>query len=183
MNNMLEHKLVTFATPAGGNWTLAGVVSNVTTACVQGNDIFQRNGDQITIKSMDFRFDTTSTGAGNATTFRIIVFADMTANGAAPAVTDVLDQADLRSAYKHIAIQRKRFRIFHDKFYTNVFGTPTQSRDILLRFPNLNHTVYYNGTTATSTDNGKGAVFVLVISTSTGNGGWSFLPDIRYTDA
>jgi len=178
-----EHKIATINTPAGANWTTGGTLAEISRLVVQGDNIFQRNGDQITVKDLDIRMHTTSTGAGNSTTFRVIVFADMTADAAIPGVADVLDIADFRSAYQHFNRQRRRFKIFHDQLYVNVFGTVNQERTLRLHFPKLSHKVYYNGTAGTAADNGKGALFLIVIASAAGNGGWSFDPQITYTDS
>jgi hypothetical protein len=178
-----EHKTATFATPSGANWSLPGSVTEVTRTIIQGDQIYQRSGDQITVKKLKIRMLTSSTGAGNATNYRVILFADMTNNGAVPAVTDVLDVADLRAAYQNFNFQRRRFKILHDKMYTNVFGTMTQAREIVLQYPKLHHKVYYNGSAAAVTDNGKGALFILVIADTTGLGQFNYLPEITYTDS
>jgi hypothetical protein len=178
-----EHKLATLATPSGANWTLVGSVLEISRTIIQGDQIFQRSGDQITVKDLEIHMNTTSTGAGNATSYRVIIFADMTANGAVPAVTDVLDVADLRAAYQNFNRQRRRFKILHDEYFTNVFGTIHQERTHKFHFPKLHHKVYYNGTAAAVTDNGKGALFLLVIASTVGLGQFAFLPQITYTDS
>lgn len=178
-----EHKTATFGSAFGGNWTTTGTVTEITRTIIQGDQIYQRNGDQITVKGLKIRMNTISTGAGSATNYRVIVFADTTANGAVPAVVDVLDIADLRAAYQNFNYQRRRFKVLHDKYYTNVFGTVTQTRIVDLHFKKLHHKVYYNGSAGAATDNGKGAIFVLVIADTVGSGSFAMLPEVTYTDS
>lgn len=182
LDNAQEHKAGTFGVN-GSNWTTGGTTFEITRFITQGDNIFNRSGDQITVKSLKVHLDTTSTVATQSTGFRIICFADNMANGLVPGTTDLLDIADYRSSFNTFNMQRKRFKVLYDRSFTNVFGTQTQQREIVINLPKLHHKVYYNGSASTTADNGKGAIFIMAIANAAGNGGWSFLPQVTYTDS
>lgn len=179
----IEHKTLTLGSPAGGNWTTAGTVTPLTYAIGQGDNMYQRSGDQITSLRLKMHWNTASTGAGNATQFRIILFSDKMSSGSAPAVTDVLDTADYRAVYHLPNNQRKRFRFYLDKEYSVVTGTEVQVRPLRMNIPLRSLKTYFNDSTATTSNIGMNHLFVLVISSSIGNGGFSFNYSIEYTDA
>jgi hypothetical protein len=124
-----------------------------------------------------------STGAGNSTAARIIILSDSMANGTTPSILDVLDSADFRSHYNLVNEQHKRFKILHDSNYVLVTGTHHEQRTPVMDFKFKGHKCFFNDNTATPANLSRGSLHMLVISNSTGNGGFSTNYAINYLDA
>jgi len=176
-----ELKVNSSGTTAGVAFTTAGVVTPLDTVG-QGDDINQRSGDTVQLKHLRLQISAYEPTANVSSTWRLIVFSDTMANGAAPAVTDVLDSASFASPYKGINAQRRRFKILHDKLHVLVGTQPNQEVFDIVDIP-LNITRYYNDTTATSTNIGKNALFALVISSNGTTSVYARNFQIRYTDS
>ncbi len=87
----------------------------------QGITESARIGRVIHIKRLTIDFGgflkSTSNGAQNGDVIRIIVFLDKQSNGAAPAVTDILETA-VHNSFYNLANVPSRFKILHSKFIT-----------------------------------------------------------------
>jgi hypothetical protein len=177
-----EHKVLTLGTPTGGNWTTAGTVTPLTYPIGQGDNMFQRNGDQITQLMLRMVWNTASTGAGNSTQFRIIIFSDRDASGGAPAVVDVLDTADYRSTYHLPNNLKKRYHFYYDKSYRVVTGTNYQVLPLQMEIPLGNLKTWFQDSTNATTNIGRNHLHALVISSSIGNGGFSFNYGLEFVD-
>ncbi len=80
----------------------------------QGTTEIQRIGRKCTIKEIDWRYvlrKNSSTGLVGDDIVRIILYLDKQANGAAPAVLDILETADFQSHYNLVNQSRFRFLI------------------------------------------------------------------------
>jgi hypothetical protein len=148
----------------------------------QGDNINQRSGDVIRITHLRFQITAYEPTANVSSTWRLIIFSDSMASGAAPAVTDLLDSAVFTAPYSGINWQRRRFRILHDKTHVLVGTQPNQEVTDIVDIP-LKITRYYNDTTATSTNIGKNALFACVISSNGTTSVYARNFQIRYTDS
>jgi len=96
--------------------TASGTITNISDI-TRGNDVTQRIGNQVTLKSIHFRVGMYLNANATQTALRILVIQD-TFGTNAPAVTDVLETAFLSSYYSEIAPYywdyRKRFKILKD---------------------------------------------------------------------
>lgn len=182
IDSTLEHKQSTLASPVGGGWTTAGAVFPVNQQIAQGDAINLRSGDLITVKKLVIRLDMVLTAAATSLSARFIVFHDNQANGALPAVNELLDTAFFMSTYHLFNKQRGRFKILSDKQHTLVSATNTAHLTTTFSF-RLNHKVFFNDGTSAATNLGKGALFVLMIADGTPAGGWSYMPYLEYIDA
>jgi len=176
-----ELKINTSGATAGVAFTTAGVVTPLDTVG-QGDNINQRSGDTIRIVHLRIQISAFEPTANVSSTWRLIVFSDSMANGAAPAVTDVLDSANFTAPYNGINLQRHRFKIYHDKSHVLVGTQPNQEVFDIVDIP-LKLTRYFNDTTATSTNIGKNALFALVISSNGTTSVYTRNFQIRYTDS
>lgn len=150
-------------------------------APVPGSDFTNRIGRKTLIKSVYVRGivsceladqDGPTVGASPAQLGRMIIFADMQPNGAAPAVTDLLTSA---SSISQLNLNnRDRFRIYCDKtFAINAYAynttASTSSASLsnsfaVKKFKSLNlETIYNAGTAGTIADIQSGALYLLTI--------------------
>ncbi len=163
----------------------------------EGNGESARIGRKLTIRSINWRFtvDVPETdGAANpanSDTIRLILYLDKQANGAAAAVTDILESASFQS-FNNLA-NSKRFRTLMDRTYSiNVNagggnGTTSdwaQTRIDDTFFAKVNIPIEYNnastdGALATVRSNNIG---LLAISGS-GTGGLQSKMRLRYSDS
>lgn len=176
LDRMLEHKRFALLNTTNSN-TTAGVVINLTNGIIQGDDINQRSGDQIRIKS--HRLMVRSSAITVNQTFRFIWFRDNMNRGTTPSVLEVLNTASFMSQLAPAPLQQKRFTILADfQLDCNVAGEAIKSRVINISGNN----VFYNGATAVAASNGPGALFLLEIGDSI-TGLYDFSYEPIYTDA
>lgn len=177
----LETKVVSFDL---GNVASAttGAVLPITQFIEQGDGLNQRSGNTVKVEKVRMYVSFANTLASAVLLQRIIVFSDSMANGAAPAVVDVLEAATVQSGYDQINSQRNRFKIYADKMFDQVAATQTGQRVWEHRI-RLNKTVYFNAASGATSD-GKGSLFYLIIS-SQANAliTHRFGCEIRFTDA
>lgn len=172
----LEHKRFALISNTNSNAT-AGTVNNLTNGIIQGDDINQRSGDQIRIRS--HRLLVRASAVTVNQTFRFIWFRDNMNRGTTPTVTEVLNSANFMSQLNPAPLQQKRFTILADfQLDCNVAGEAIKSRDT--RLPG--GSVFYNGQTAVAAANGPGALFLLEIGDSL-TGLYDFSYEPIYTDA
>lgn len=151
-----------------------------------GDDFTDRDGRRITMTSLYIQGMVTAvdnvTGASLA---RLIVVYDKQANGAAPAITDVLKAAD---SYAQINLNnRSRFQIIADKRYalgpmsdtaTQAFaGSPSVMPVKIYR--KLNLETQYSGTGATIASIATGSLYMLTIGNQGAGGGSNFALSAR----
>ena len=184
LDSRVEHKRIS-ATGALSDLASAGIVNAISVAVAQGDDISNRSGDIIRPVKLVVRIQFTT---GNATATqqylgRYIVFQDRFANGATPAVTDILTTAVPLSGYNVVNRQAKRFKILADSDVAMVGSTNMANKFIELNFP-MKGSIHYLTTTGTASQ-GSNSLFVLFITNNVSAGvfqyAWSY--DFEYTDA
>lgn len=174
--------------------------------CIQGTDITERVGRKINVKSVFIRGRVEPAqaqipaAAGGAETlgqlWRMIVFVDMQPNGAAPAVTDLLNTA---AAHSQLNLNnRDRFRILKDKQFAcpNSFKAFTAAGSAagnlggsfgykVFRKLDL-ETIYNAGNAGTIADMTSGALYVFWIGTVAAgvvDGLATYTARVRFSDA
>lgn len=176
MDRILEHKRFAVLANTNSNAT-AGNVINLTNGIIQGDDITQRSGDQIRIKS--HRLVVRASAITVNQTFRFVWFRDNMNRGTTPGVTEVLNTANFMSQLNPAPLQQKRFTILADfQLDCNVAGEAIKSK-VINQPGNL---VFYNGATAVAASNGPGAIFLLEIGDSL-TGLYDLAYEPIYTDA
>lgn len=152
-------------------------------APIPGSDYTNRIGRKTLIKSVYIRGIVTCEladktggasmlGVSPAQLARMIIFADMQPNGAAPAVTDLLKTADPTDQLN--LNNRDRFRIYCDKqFAINAYAYSTTATQAVAslsnsfaikKFKKLNlETIYNSGTAGTIADIQSGALYMFWI--------------------
>lgn len=130
--------------------------------CATGDDVDNRQGNSILVRSMYIRADIQANAAATNTYFRIIVFMDKENQGTDPTASDVL--ATVGSSYAptsplnvdHIA----RYTILVDKTITmDAVKSITSS---FVKYIPLQHHLKYTGTAAANIY--KNAVYMLMLS-------------------
>lgn len=176
LDRMLEHKRFALISNTNSNAT-AGIVNNLTNGIIQGDDINQRSGDQIRIKS--HRLVVRASAVTVNQTFRFVWFRDNMNRGTTPTVLEVLNSANFMSQLAPAPLQQKRFTILADfQLDCNVAGEAIKSHVLNVGGTN----VFYNGATAVAASNGPGALFLLEIGDSL-TGLYDFSYEPIFTDA
>lgn len=99
-----------------------GVITGSICLIAEGNGQSTRNGRKCTIKGIQWRYQISLPETNDAPdpvnpdTVRVIMFLDSQCNGAAAAVTDILESADFQS-FRNLA-NSQRFSILYDKTHT-----------------------------------------------------------------
>lgn len=118
-----------FATNSAATWTINNLPFY---SIAQGNANGQRIGNKIYCESIDFTIRVQSIAAtmGNiGSTCRVIIWHQIRANGAAPAVTDIFE-TDVYNGQKTLAYFPKRVTVVYDKMHVMVPTTGTTSGPI-----------------------------------------------------
>ncbi len=148
----------------------------------QGDDISNRSGDTITMKRLRLHlnmFDTNATV--RSTTARVIIFTDSMGSGASVGVTELLNQANNLSEFSGINVQRRRFKILVDQYFSVIAATNYQERPHRFDVA-INQKRYYNDSSGTASNTGKNALYMLVFG-STVNVTYDYAYQLQYTDS
>lgn len=115
--------------------------------CVPGDDAINREGRQITMRSLECKLTNFATATTGLDQFhRVLIVLDKQANGAAPAITDILVTNNV-SAPRNLN-NSKRFKILMDKrFYLNAAGEAGTAK-IWKKYKKLLIPVQFNNGTA-----------------------------------
>ncbi len=130
----------------------------------QGLDYTNRVGDSIKMQRIVVRWRIFKASAATASLCRIILFRDLDGYGTAPATSDVLQTVGSATAPLTPIdfLNRKRFSIIRDELY-DVNSTGDSTYTGVWDLAHEGH-VMYLGTTAAAASNGKGSVYILVVS-------------------
>jgi hypothetical protein len=149
----------------------------------QGLDYNTRVGDSIRMQNIEVRWRVYKNSAASQTIFRVIMFRDLDGYGTAPTTADVLQAVGAATAPTTPPdfLNRKRFAIVRDEFHTlNNTGDSTVTGTWIV--PHNGH-ILYLGTTAAASSNGKGSLYLAVVSDEALNTpSVAFTSRIVYTD-
>ena len=172
---MAENKGTVLSSP-GNAVTAGGAIFNVTPQIIQGDSNSTRDGSQINLTKVQWRFETLGVAVSGVT--RVVVFQDTQNNGVVPGITDVLDNANVISPLNVLNfVTNKRFKLLHDEaVQCNIAGQNLQFRTATWT-SKLNKQVTYNAATNVAAANGRNAIFMLVIGTATNTFDFAFQLD------
>lgn len=141
----------------------SGTAVQLLNGCARGDDINERVGRQITMKSIQIKFNTkvtTSTGVDQR--HRIVIVYDKQTNAAAAAWTDVFVSADTM-ALRNLE-NRSRFVILYDKMITLNASAESGSSALRSIYLRCNLPVTFNsGDAGTVADIVTGSLYLMVI--------------------
>lgn len=159
--------------------SITGVVHSLTLGIIEGDDITNRSGTVIRLARLRMLYR--GAAVTTSSSLRFILFRDMFNQGTLPSVVELLPANNLTSQYSDVReMQQNRFHIVHDHMMdVNVNGRTVVTKQFDL---NIEGKVYYNGTTAVATANGRGALFLLVIG-ATNNSVYDVTSQVIFTDA
>ncbi len=130
----------------------------------QGSDYTSRVGDSIRLQTLELRMRVFQNLTATQTVFRVVVFRDLDGYGVAPAITDLFDATggagNTISQYNWL--NNQRFSILFDELQT-FSSTNESTAAVAFKTDHQGH-VKYLGTTAATASNGKGSVYLLVVS-------------------
>jgi len=180
LNSRAEEKRNIF-TQGSTSATTAGVVIPITQGIVQGDEVFQRNGDQIFVRRIDWRVKNTLATLGVVAVTRFLLFHDNHNVGVLPAVTDVLQAATVTADYHVVNGIQRRFIILLDRtvdLCANGIATHT------FHFTSKpKRKIQYATGTDVTVANRKGALFALVVCDAALNPpNYFFDVAVQYTD-
>jgi len=157
----------------------AGTVANISNGIIEGDDVGSRAGTMVRLKRCRLYYRCFAVTSSQS--FRFILFRDLFNQGTTPAVGDLLPTATWTSQYSDIhMIQQRRFHIIDDWMVDcNLSADNIRSRH---RDFALLGNIYYNGTTAVAASNGRGAMFLLVIGSSS-TGTFDFNVQVMFNDS
>lgn len=156
----------------------------------QGTDYTNRIGRKILVKSLFMRFNIYPNSAISQPTgdlIRVLLLCDYQPNGAAPTTTDILQTADYLSPLN--LNNRDRFKVWYDKYismeasYYPSFLLTAGSPAMHFRqvFKKMSMEVINSGSGATVGSIQTGAMYIFVISKSTGTL-YDFNTRVRFID-
>jgi len=181
----VEFKAVDVTTGVTACDTTSAVV--LLNGIARGDDINQRNGRQVTMRSIELRgYNYVTTATGTDQIHRVCLVLDKQPNGAA------LTAAQVFSSVSHLAPRnlenRARFKILMDKRMTlnsDVVGEPG-ARRVWKIYRRLNIPVTFNnGNAGTVADIITGSVYLVMIGSNAAGvtaGSFQGISRIRYTD-
>lgn len=160
-----EFKSVDTDLAGAGNTTPTAIY--LLNGLVPGTGSAQRIGRQVIIKSLELRF---SFSGGAADSFwRYIVVLDKQANGAAPAITDLLVANALYSP-KNLTYVR-RFTILLDEIGSVETQATSESMKTFEKYKRINYVTEFNaGATGTVTDIATGSLYMFVFGSNAAGG-------------
>lgn len=166
----------------------AGIVLPSLCLLPQGTTDQKRIGNKVTIRNINLHLsgslDDQGTGVFSDGCYRVIVFIDKQCNGAAAAVTDILNTANI-SSFRNMD-QVDRFTILKDKMYV----LPCRSTNVLHTISPLirvnwskkcNIPVHFSSTTGAITEIRSNNIGILFIS-NTVNENTGGIARIKFTD-
>lgn len=130
----------------------------------QGTDYTNRIGDSIKLQKIEFKAALVKSNSSITTTCRCIIFRDLDNYGTAPTISDVLDAgaAGGNVLAQYNWLNRERFSILYDEMFTlDQVANPGEM--IGWKAAHEGH-VKYVGTAAAAASNGKGSIYILMVS-------------------
>lgn len=164
-----------FAADTTGSVTLLNGVAT-------GTDFNNRIGRKTVLRSLNIIGHLIPQDSAVANTLcRLIVVYDQQPNGAAPAITDVLDTADSRSQLN--LNNRDRFKVLVNHMVAlsdnaaNQVGSPSTSLVSIYR--KINMETIFSGTGATAASIASGALFMITVGDNVAGAGYNFSVSTR----
>lgn len=138
----------------------AGSITNLSDMG-QGDTAILREGDKVRLKNLELRLAVTADDATNI--FRCVVFRDISSNGSAPTVSNLL--GGVQQSMNNVNVSA-RFKILYDRtFYLSTSGSNVIKG--IVKYIPINATQTFSGSSTAPYHN---AVYLLMISDSTVGG-------------
>lgn len=154
---------VAFATTVDNTGGTASMIPM--TAIAQGDQSIDREGLDVRVQSLKIDGYVTTSASTPTTILRMIIFSDTQQHGVKPTVTELLETASVIGLKEHEA--KGRFNILLDKkmLYNHYVSghTSVHKLSYYKKFKN-GRKVSYLGTGTTSSNLGKGQLYILMIS-------------------
>jgi len=155
---------------------VGGAVFPITQHIIEGDELNQRSGRQIALKSIELRLAASIPVGTQFATLRFVLFMDRMNLGAVPVTTDVLDSSTTTSPYAATSWQAHRFKILHDSCCPMVFSGADQQifKKIVVKPKDK---VEFNNAADVAGSNFKNSVHLLVLSDTVG----ALAPSFNFT--
>lgn len=141
--------------------TTGGVV--LLSGIARGDDINQRAGREVTLRSIECRFlGRVTAGTGIDQQHRLLIVYDRQSNGAAPSVADVLVPANVLSPRN--LENRRRFKVLYDRYFQLSASGESGSEKVFKFYRRLRHPMVFNaGNAGTVSDITSGALYAVIL--------------------
>lgn len=139
------------------------------TGIAQGDTQNDRNGNSIKAQSVSTKYNVEMNSSATATQVRIMLVIDKNSNGAAPVLSDILDNGVASNAVAHYNSDTagSRFLILHDKSYSlSINGSRTISGSC---YSKLNHHVKFTSSTGAQASCASGHLYLILWSDESTN--------------
>lgn len=130
----------------------------------QGDQNTMRSGNEIKVTSILIRATLSRNTAATASKVRMILFSDVSSNGAVPALVDLLQTANQDSPVNRV--NGTRFKILKDWSYILDADNPKKN---LYMFKKVQHHIHYLTTDNTNGSLGQGPIYLAFISDESTN--------------
>jgi hypothetical protein len=163
IDSKAEKKYFTTNIASAAAATTAGTVYTLTQGIVEGGEINQRSGRKIqTIKS-EIKFSANLPTAAGTGMVRFIWVADQMNTGVLPSASDILESVTVTGLYSIKSAGIGRFTVIRDTGYSMCVGGA--NNHINGYFSHTKKTnIFYSDATSVNSANGRGAMFLLVLS-------------------
>lgn len=140
-----------------------GVIFPVTQLIIEGDEVNQRTGRQITLTGVRFSLNASLPALGLAGSLRVLLFSDTMNLGTGILTTDVINAATITAPVLATGYQEKRFKFHLDHVFSMVVGGADQQVHLLLD-RKLSHKVTYNNSGNTTNANSRNAMYLLFLT-------------------
>lgn len=137
----------------------------------QGDQNTMRSGNEIKVTSILIRATVSKGASATASKLRMILFSDVSSNGAVPALADLLQTADVNAPLNRV--NGTRFKIIKDWSYVLDSDDPKKN---LYFFKKVQHHIHYLTTDNTNGSLGQGPIYLAFVSDESTN-----VPQVAYS--
>lgn len=166
----IEYKFIDVNSTSTGYNTTATIAP--LSQIAQGLTSITRVGDSFRLQTIEVRGRVFAAAAATNSVVRIIIFRDLDNDGVLPPATELMEIDSVNSApLSPFKFNRKgRFSILYDQMMTtqSILATGVSSKEFVYK-ANLSGHVQFLGTTAASASNGKGSVYIYIVSDESAN--------------
>lgn len=133
------------------------------TGLAEGDDVTQRNGRSVLLKSSYLQAQLVL-GTATSAVVRIIIFMDKVSNGTTPTALDLLQYTSTITSPLNTDNAMNRFKVLTDRRYQ--LDSQKNPQQWVKTYLKQNHHLVYKGTTASSSDTVSGHLYMLLWSST-----------------
>lgn len=144
---------------------VAATATEVSRPLVQGDTINTRDGDAIKPFQLEINYSFINGALSTNSFHRIVIIQDTMNDGLVPLFSEVMEGGLYISPKALRPGQQHRYKIIHDQLHGVVGASNSAAVHVQKKIP-MRGMIYYNGNSATATDNGRNAIFMYTLTDS-----------------